>query len=555
MATGRAAAEAHVRQADVRRTDGPDGADERTRVVLTAHPLQRVGAYALAMLGRAVRPEALTPERFERAVKTIVSDATAAALTRDTKSKRGFWLKCSHSFFPNSKMNHPGNGRKSDEVVREAVADWLSTPRTTTAPGAACVLCGRAAIGFYGKKDVPLAESDLYRNTTPRGHAGMALCRPCLWCFRALPYGCRQTGGPAIALHSWDERFMARTLSRQVERNRQLIAFGAAEPGGIADLPEVSMSRGETGAVEPREIADQEVLASREAVAQGGTAGRRKAGAAERGGIADREVLALWALRGYADRLTAGVELLLFSNANQGQRLEAQSMDQPMAEWLRRTARPPRGKAFRALLRAHATRGRPGVVGLARNAFVAPERIAGACRRYLAADLGRGVVRPEMGDLAELCLSFLIEVMRMNQSEIDEINAVGRKVAAWLYAENSAGKLRAFNATLKNPRAMRTWLRGRDLDGLLDRDRAAEGPLITEHQYRLLFDPEVESAWLHREVLVVSVVQRLHELGFTPADGAEVATEIREEEMDHPEDRAILRDDDDDDDLHDDDEE
>lgn len=465
-----------------------DAADEQLRVVLTAHPLQRVGAYALALLGKAARPESLTADGFRRAMETIVTDSVNAALVRDTKSERGFWLKCSHSFFPNSKMNHPGNGRKDDAAIRDAVAEWLSTPETPIRPGVACVLCGRAAVGFFGKMDVPLAESDLYRNTTPRGHEGLALCRPCLCSFRALPYGCRLTGGPAIALHSWDERFMARTLSRRVERNRQLITMRAAEKGGLAD----------------------------------------------------REVVALRALRDYEDRLTAGVELLVFSNDNRNQMLQIQSMDQPMAEWLRRTARPPRRRGFPVLLRAHATKDRPGIAGLARNAFEAPERIVGACRRYLSADLGRGVVRSDTGDLAALCMSFLIEVMRMNQTEVDEINAVGRRVAAWLYADNSAGKLREFYTTLKDPRRMRRWLHRRDLDGLLDPDRRTEEPLITERQYRLLFDPEVESAWLHREVLVVSVVQRLHELGFKPADGAEVAAELKEEELDHPEDREFL---------------
>lgn len=459
---------------------------EQTRLVLTAHPLQRVGAYALAVLGKASSPEHLSPEGFERAVETMSADAVAAALVRDTKIDAGFWLKCSRSFFPNSKMNHHGNSKKSDAVIRDAVREWRRMP--STRPNAECVLCGRPAVGFFGKRDVPLAERETYRNSTPRGHAGMALCWPCLCSFYALPYGCRLTGGPSIALHSWDEKFMARTLSRRVERNLQLIALGAAE---------------------------------------------KKRPAAW-------EVLALHALRLHEDRLTAGVDLLIFSNDNRAPMLEIQSMEQPVAEWLRRSARPPRRRGFPALLRAHATPVKPGVAELAQNAFRSPERIAGACARYLRACLNRGVIHPDAADLAGLCLSFVTEVMHVNQSEIDEINAVGAQVAAWLRAENSAGALRAFNATLKNPKEMRYWLRRRTIDTLLDPNAAVEGPLITERQFRLLFDPEVEQAWLHRELLVVSVVQRLHELGFKPEDGAEVAAEMAEEEQDHPEDSAFL---------------
>ncbi|MFJ2033988.1 hypothetical protein ACIN94_30675, partial [Streptosporangium sp. NPDC087985] len=189
------------------------GDDEQSRLVLSAHPLQRVGAYALAFLGKATSPEHLTPEAFEEAVDRIAGDAVSAALERDTKGEKGFWLKASMSFFPNSKMNHLSNAKKDDGTIRDAVRRWRKCPEPQDRPAVACVLCGRGAVGFFGKVDVPLAESDLYRNSTPRGHSGLALCWPCLCSFYALPYGCRLTGGPSIALHSWDERFMARTLS------------------------------------------------------------------------------------------------------------------------------------------------------------------------------------------------------------------------------------------------------------------------------------------------------------------------------------------------------
>lgn len=467
-----------------------DPRKERRRLRLTAHPLQRVGAYALAALGKASSPERLTPEGFDHAVQILTDDAVRAALVRDTKSEHGFWLKASMSFFPNSKMSHLSNAKKDDEDIRAAVRQWRRCPERATWPDAACVLCGHAAVGFYGKLDVPLAESDIYRNSTPRGHMGMALCWPCLCSFYALPYGCRLTGGPSIALHSWDERFMTRVVSRRVEHNRQLIALG--RPDSVQ--------------------------------------------------IVSNEVLALRALRNHEDRLTAGVELLVFSNNNRGQTLEIQSMEQPLAEWLRRTARQPsRRRGFPALLRAHAAAGKPGIGGLARNAFRSPESIAATCAAYLAGHLDQGALRPDSADLAELCFSLVTEVLRMNQNEIDAIRAAGSQVAAWLAAENSAGKLREFNATLKEPKRMRHWLMRRSLDALLIPVAGVNGPLITEEQFRLLFDPEVEQAWFHRQLLVVSAVQRLHELGFKPADRAEVAAELASEEADNPEDIAYMK--------------
>jgi hypothetical protein len=456
--------------------------DEQRRLVLTAHPLQRVGAYALAQLGRASSPESLQPDAFGSAVERTTHDALRAALVRDTKGEEGFWLKASLSLFPNSKMNHNSNARKDDETVREAVRQWRRLPDEEQWPSAACVLCGRQAVGFFGKRDVPLAESDLYRNNTPRGHAGLAMCWPCLCSFYALPYGCRLTGGPSIALHSWDERFMARNLSRRVERNQQLIALGQAE------------TRSRTS----------------------------------------HEVLALRALRLHEDRLTAGVELLVFSNNNRGQSLEIHSMGQPLAEWLRRSSRPPRSQGFALLVRAHASVSRAGIVNLARDAFEAPDRIVGTCARYLTARIDQGVVRRNTRELAEVCFSFVTEVTRMNQTEIDAINIVGGRVAAWLQGENSAGQLRAFNATLKDPPRMRHWLMRRNIDALLGQANGIDGPLVTENQFRLLFDPEIEQAWFHRQLLIVSVVEHLHRLGFAPADRAE-------DDPEHPEDLDYLK--------------
>ncbi|MEU7002664.1 hypothetical protein [Nonomuraea sp. NPDC046570] len=106
---------------------------------------------------------------------------------------------------------------------------------------------------------------------------------------------------------------MARTLSRRVERNRQLIALGRADA--------------------------------------------RK--------VLSNEVMALQALRHHEDRLTAGVELLVFSNNNRGQMLKIQSLDQPIAEWLRRSSRPPHKRGFpgaapRPRDRRPARRPRPG---------------------------------------------------------------------------------------------------------------------------------------------------------------------------------------------------
>ena len=472
-------------------TDAHANGDEQRRLVLTAHPLQRIGAYALAALSEepnphgpgAVPPQDLTPAGFTAAVDRMTDHAVRAALVRDSKGPNGFWLKASYSFFPNAPMNHPLNSKKSDQALREAVRSWRARPDVATWPEAPCVLCGRQAVGYFGKLDVALAESEAYRNTTPRGHAGMALCHPCRASFHALPYGVLLTGGPSIAVHSWDEGFLRRVVSRQVDRNVVLAETG--DPG-----------RHQT-----------EV----------------------------REVVALRALRRYGERVTAGVELLVFNNNNRSQSLEQYALDQPLAEWLRSTSREPtRRVGFRDLLRAHATKSEPGVVGLARNAFRAPERILGASLAHLWVLVNDVAADPRrVADLVELLHSFVTEVMLMDEKDKAEIQATAAKVAALLYPETSPGKLRQLRMYTKSPVRLRDWLTNRALQWAVERPDGAEGPLMSERVFTLLFDPGRDNpGWFHRNLLLVGVLAELSRLGWRPEEGmAEDAINEMDEQL------------------------
>ncbi len=492
----------------VRGTDS--GTDDRLRLVLTPHPLQRVGAYALAALARprpedAVDVEGVDAEGFARAMEIVARNAARAAL-KESKAPDGFWQKVSLSFFPNSPMNHPGRRKgkndqglsKSDADVMAAVRAWLSEPEGHS-PGVDCVLCGRAAVGFYGKRDVALAQSEAYRNTTPRGHEGMALCWPCVASFYALPYGCQLTGGSSVALHSWAEPFLANTIARQVARNLVLAEFG------------------------------------READKDGDR----------------REIVALRALRAYAQPLTDGVEMLVFNNNNRGQLLDSYSLTQPLAEWLRRSSRiSGRRAGFEVLVRAHTTENVRGLLALARNAFRDPARVVSRGVQGMALLLGRQGSDPVvLKGLAKLLTTFAIEVMQVNEADLAEIRSTGHKVAAVLSADEGLGSLRELRAKVRSPKDLRLWLTRQAVvwagvgSGAQDvRDR---GPLVSERGFVLLFDPGSDNAaWLHRDLLLVTVLEELARLGWS-ARGAEEPDETLAD-MD-AEDRRFLAENDSDD--------
>lgn len=452
---------------------------EQRRIELTAHPLQRVGAFALCALVGVPGPQDLTVEGFDAAVTRMTEDAVRAAMVSDTKAEDGFWLKASGSFFPNSKMNHPSRLSKRDGLLDE-VNTWRRLPTVDQWPGVDCALCGRAAVGFYGKLDVALAESIAYRNTTPRGHGGLALCWACLCCFYALPYGCALTGGSSSVLHSFQDDFLRQQVSRHVRANERHITLGVA-------------------------------------VAKGPFS---------------REVTALRWLRGYAGQLRAGVDLIVFSNNNREQVLEVHSLAQPIAEWLRVTQRPSRANSFRALVRAHRTRTTPGIAALARNAFHNPMGIVGAAARHASWRTEQtGVVGADIVDLAAVCRDFVERVLNVNDEDVKQVEVLATNLALVISADKVRGPLTGLLHAAKNTAQLQVLLRTMSAKWLLAPPAGAEGPLLTTRQFRLLFDPDGQS-WLYRQLLPIAVLEKLSERAWRPGDATEAVEELDDETTD-----------------------
>ncbi len=453
---------------------------EQKRIVLTAHPLQRVGAFALCALARGpqddlVAPDQLPAQRFDEAVERMTADAVRASLTADTKAEDGFWLKASGSFFPNSKMNHPSRQRNK---VEGEVRQWRGMPAVDAWPTVGCALCGRQAVGFYGKADVALAESVSYRNTVPRGHGGLALCWPCLCCFYALPYGCVLTGGQSSVLHSLgDDDFVREQVFREVDTNYRHIMLGLA------------VAKGRLG----------------------------------------REAAALVRLRGYHQDLRDGVDLMIFSNNNREQSLAIHSLAQPMAEWLRQTRRASRSRGFAALVRAHRTRHTPGIAGVARNAFHHPSGIIAAAAGHLSEITERAHAVPDdAADLARICRDFAGKVLQVNNEDVEQVEALAASLAAVISADTVSGPLTGLLRAAKNSGRLQALLQTMSARWLLTPPRAMSGPLLTTRQFRLLFDPDGQS-WLYRQLLTIAVLQKLSELGWRPGDARETVVELDSE--------------------------
>ena len=431
-------------------------------VRLTAHPLQRVGAFALSSLvhegpvstRKLVHPLELTDQDLRSANSHMTADLALTTELASSKEPNGFWLGASYLFWPNCPINTTKRKSLLGDQLLDRLHQWRDLPDEDPEIDARCVLCDHPACGFYGKVDVPLLESTAYRNTTVPGHAGMALCRGCLLSFYALPYGCAIGGSRAAVLHSWDDDLLRAITAFQVKVTRRQAVTG--------DPP-----------------------------------GKRPFYA--------RQLTALSRLRGYEETITDGVELLVFTNNNKEQDLATHYLDQPLAEWIRDLPEHHLGP----LGRAHRWERVPGRSMLARNLFDQPERVIPTVSYYLRESaLGQNGIPSRAPVLAAACSSYATKVLQVSDTDLDQINQLAARIADVVNTEDDKD-LKKFLQARKKMTTLRAWLQRESVNRTL---RTQEpDPFITEQQWRLLFDAD-DRVFLHRDLLLIGVLNHLHEL-------------------------------------------
>lgn len=431
-------------------------------VRLTAHPLQRVGAFALSSLvhrrpvglKQLAHPVELTEQDLRAANANMMRDLDRTTTIATSKEPGGFWLGVSYLFWPNCPINTTNRKSLLGQGLKDKLAQWRTLPETDTFLDARCVLCDHPACGFYGKVDVPLLESSSYRNTTIPTHEGMALCRGCLLSFYALPYGCAIGGGRATALHSWDDDLLRALTKFQVDQTRSQAVAGA--PAG------------------------------------------------ERPSYA-RQLAALSGLRGYEETVTDGVELMVFTNSNKEQDLAVHAMDQPSTEWIRDLPREP----LMWLGRTHRWEKVPGRSMLARNLFDLPERVVPTVSHFLRERaLGKDGICAQTPLLSATCSSYATKVLQVSSTDLDQIDQLAARIAHVLNTEDDK-ELKKFLQARKKIATLRAWLQRQSVERTL-RTKETE-PFITQRQWRLLFDAE-DRVFLHRDLLFIGVLNHLHEL-------------------------------------------
>lgn len=455
-----------------------DSADPRS-LILTASPLQRVGAFALAALAEVDHPRDVSGEVLLQTVEEMTGHLLETVDVAKAADPGGFWLGASYLLWPNSKLNPTARGKQSPAERERLIREWRARPDPAGWPGVPCAYCGRAACGWYGKVDIPLGASVAHRNTTAPGHEGTPLCYPCVASLWAFPYGASLSGGRAALMHSWDDDFLAKMTSATVDQTLRHAAAGPSKKQ------------------KPSPYA--------------------------------RELWVLQAVRGYSRRITSGVELIVLSNSNKEQLFAAQELGQPIAEWLRSTNKDTKRRAgYPTLIATQGTKQVPGEAFLAKRAFARPTQVLDFAIGHVLGRISAAVPIPaEAAPLAPLLYSYCLEVLTMDDKDVERIKELARRLAALLGQDNRPGPFRDFIRANGKGGNLYGWFRSKGVDWLLfPRPKDTPPVLLPVQDYRLLF--EDERSWSWRRLLVFAVLEALAEAGWEPKGSQEELQEIKD---------------------------
>jgi len=194
----------------------------RQPLTLTTHPLQRCGAWAIAVLAGRADAGAVTSEDLDTVAGRLVEDITAVS----TQPKNPDWWKVLFALYPNSKPTHAQRTRDPD-ALRPLVAA-LFAPDTPGADGLPCTFCSKPTTVLWAKSHIPLFDTTHAVNTLPPRTAGWPVCRGCRVSLWTLPYGAWVTAGSATVLMCGNPAVERRFVTRNVTRAARIQQVGFA---------------------------------------------------------------------------------------------------------------------------------------------------------------------------------------------------------------------------------------------------------------------------------------------------------------------------------------
>lgn len=190
---------------------------------MTSHPIQRAGAWAVAVLAGRATPREVTGSDLDAVAARLVEDVMTAALAPKDSTAYDWW-KVLFALYPNSKATHSKRPRDHAALLPEILA--LFVPDGSGSPTWPCTFCGVPAAVVWTKSNLPMYDTNKALNTLPPGVAGWPVCRGCRVAAWALPYGAWVTAGSATVLSCEQDAAEREFSARNVLRAKRVMQLG-----------------------------------------------------------------------------------------------------------------------------------------------------------------------------------------------------------------------------------------------------------------------------------------------------------------------------------------
>ena len=131
---------------------------------LTAHPLQRCGARAVAALAGCAGPAEVADPDLDSVAGRLADDMARAAVAAKGSAAYDWW-KVLFALYPNSPPTH--SSRSKDPAVLRPKFAALFGPDKPGSAAKPCVFCGQLAAAVWGKDRLPMFDSTKALNSLP----------------------------------------------------------------------------------------------------------------------------------------------------------------------------------------------------------------------------------------------------------------------------------------------------------------------------------------------------------------------------------------------------
>ncbi len=481
----------------------------------TGHPLFDVGAATIGAIVGKRDLGTITVEDLEQAADFLTEQYTVDPL-------KTFLVVA----FPNSGFTNPAFANRLDKRLEYARQVLRAYGRGAPRLGMKCVFTGKPAVAVVFRQHVPLITGEDIINFHPGGNPGLPVSGEALLCIQALPLGCAKCSGRLLAVHSDNPDLIYEFAEKFLRMNMSAISMARA--AGSTKMPEAKARAGTLLIDTLLQLEQARLEESRGSDYEGGRPCSLTAYHLTNSGQSNpldprNPPLEIYHLPLEMMSFLRAVVAVEYRHEWNGIASRAWEIPKPRKRKKGEAEPDEDGGPRRNFLYEDLLKLPDNARYFLRTYFL---RTAVRWARGDESDPRRTYSLREEADLVSWKLTdlFLRKVMNVDRHRVEQIRALGDRLADYVSTQNDKGFFRNF-FTLNNYGYFRAELLKADANEV----RRGQPPLITFDQFIEIFEEGDEIArpdWkLARDLVLIRMVEQLHHRGWL-AKNREVVPEI-----------------------------